>query len=95
MEIILNNYKYIVEKDDFNSFEKSLVEERITDYFEPYDYIFGDFSYGRVRFKGFYESNNKNCTKINDIKYLNEYINNYCSFGCKWFLLKKCGKATN
>lgn len=95
MEIILNNYKYIVEKDEFNSFDKSLVEEKITDYFEPYDYIFGDFSYGRVRFKGFYGSKNKNCTKINDIKYLKEYINNYCSYGCKWFLLKKCEKAAN
>ena len=89
MEIELNGLKYVLEKDEFNAFDKSLVEDKITDYFIPYDYIFGDFSYGRVRYKGFYKSDNKKCSKINDIKYLDKYIENYCSYGCKWFLLKK------
>ena len=46
----------------------------MTDYFEPYDYIFGDYAYEKVRLKGFYESNNKNANKINDIKSLDDYI---------------------
>ncbi len=89
MEIILNGIKYELEKDPFNSFNMSLIEDKITDYFTSFDYIFGDFSYGKVRYKGFYKSNNKNASKINDIKYLDSYIKDYCAYGCKWFLLKK------
>ena len=63
--------------------------EKITDYFDDYDYIFGDFAYEKVRLKGYYESTNKKAKKINDIKYLDDYIKNYCSFGAKVFLIKK------
>ena len=47
-----------------------------TDYFYDYDYIVGDWAYGKVRLKGFYESDNKKCNKINDIKLLDDYIAN-------------------
>ena len=30
-----------------------------------------------------------NNNKINDIKYMDDYIKNYCSYGSKIFLLKK------
>ncbi len=43
----------------------------------------------KIRLKGFYNSNNKKVNNINDIKYLEEYIKDYCSFGAKVFLLKK------
>ena len=39
--------------------------------------------------KGFYDSNNKKAKKLNDIKYLEDYIKEYCSPGAKTFLLKK------
>lgn len=89
MEIMLNDLKYIVVRDDFAIFSALEIEDKITDYFIPYDYILGDLSYGKLRFKGFYESNNKKCKKLNDISLLKEYIDNYCAYGCKWFLLKK------
>lgn len=86
--IIINNKNYEIIKDDgiFNAFE---MEEKLTDYFDDYDYIFGDQSYGKIRLKGFYDSNNKNKKNINDIKILDSYITNYCSYGCKTFLIKK------
>ena len=52
-------------------------------------YIFGDFSYDKVRLKGYNDSSNKKATKINDIKGLEEYKKNYCSYGARTFLLKK------
>ena len=27
--------------------------------------------------------------RINDIKFLDNYIKDYCAYGCKWFLIKK------
>lgn len=87
--IIINNIKYIIEKDEFNIVDKGKLEEMITDYFDKFDYIFGDMAYDKLRLKGFCDSNNKDKNKINDIKFLDDYIENYCAYGCKWFLLKK------
>lgn len=84
--LLNNNYKLIKGKENFN-FEE--IETIFTDYFIDYDYIFGDYSYGKVRLKGFYDNNNKKVKKINNIKDLDKYIKEYCSPGSKTFLLKK------
>lgn len=88
-KITINGVDYEVVRNDGDCLDIGVVEEKITDYFDPYDYILGDYAYEKVRLKGFYESNNKNVNKINDIKYMEDYIKNYCSYGSKVFLLKK------
>lgn len=81
--------KYEVVRNDKDCFNQEEIIERATDYFTDYDYIFGDFAYDKVRLKGFYESKNKKAKEINDIKNLDTYIENYCSYGARVFLLKK------
>ena len=88
-KIKINNVEYEVVREDNNCINIEELSEKITEYFDNFDYIFGDFSYDKVRLKGFNDSNNKNAKKINDIKYLDDYIINYCSLGAKVFLLKK------
>lgn len=88
-KIVINGKNYELIKDNDKVFNDDEFMEKVTDYFEVFDYIFGDYAYDKLRLKGFYESNNKNVTKINDIKLLDEYIKNYCAYGAKWFLLKK------
>ena len=66
------------------------LEEIATEYFDNFDYIVGDFAYGKVRLKGFYESDNKQKKEHNDIKNVDDYIKNNCAYGCKYFILKKC-----
>lgn len=83
--IIINNIEYVIEKDEFNIVDKGKLEEMITDYFDKFDYIFGDIAYDKLRLKGFCDSNNKDKTKINDIKFLEDYIENYCAYGCNGF----------
>lgn len=51
--------EYILEKDEGNIFDYDDIKERITDYFLPFDYIFGDLSYNKIRLKGFYASSSK------------------------------------
>ena len=87
--IKLLNQEYQLLRNDNDCFDLALVEEKLTDYFLPFDYLCGDYAYGKLRVKGFYESSNKNVTSINDIKNLDSYIKNYCAYGCKIFLLKK------
>lgn len=84
--------EYDIEKDDEKVFNLNEVETYFTDYFLPFDYILGDYSYSKLRLKGFYDSKNKKATKINDYKDIDKYIKKYCAFNCKYFILKKVKK---
>ncbi|MDE5889028.1 MAG: YutD family protein [Bacilli bacterium] len=88
-KITINNVEYEILKEVNEALDKDLLAEKITDYFDDFDYIVGDWAYGKLRLKGFYESNNKKCKKINDISTLNDYIENSCAYGCKWFQIKR------
>lgn len=88
-KIKINNFEYELIRNDNDCFDEEVVVEKVTDYFDDYDYIFGDYAYDKVRLKGYYDSKNKKAKRINDIKYMDDYIKNYCSFGSKIFLLKK------
>lgn len=87
--IVINKVDYKLVKEYKNGFDLSEVESKLTDYFDNYDYIFGDWSYGKLRLKGFCEKTNKICNDMNNIELLDEYIKKYCSYECKYFLLKK------
>ena len=85
-----NKYELVkVYKDGFNEED---FKERCTEYFDEFDYIFGDYSYDVLRLKGFYDKNNKQVKKINNIEILENYIKEFCSHECRWFLLKKVKK---
>ena len=86
--INLLNTKYTIVNGKEN-FILEEVEYLFTEYFLDYDYILGDYAYNKLRLKGFNESSKKNAKKINDIKYLDKYIKEYCAYGAKTFLLKK------
>ncbi len=88
-KVILNNNNYEIMKDDNSIYNQPEIEEKFTDYFDDYDYIFGDYAYDKLRLKGFFDNENKKVKEINNIKNLDSYIENYCAYGAKWFLLKK------
>lgn len=82
-----NNYELI--KDYKNAFDFETVKERYTEYFEDYDYILGDWAYGKLRLKGFCDKKNKKYKLINDIDKAEEYIKENGAYDCKYFILKK------
>lgn len=91
MNIIVNEKEYEVVENNGN-IDEDLLKEKLTDYFDDYDYILGDMAYGKLRLKGFNEKNNKNYKKINDYELIHEYITKYCAYGCKYFILKQVRK---
>lgn len=88
-KIKINGFEYEIIRNDSDCLDKEILSEKITEYFDDFDYIFGDYAYDKVRLKGYYDSSNSKAKRINDIKYLDDYIKNYCSFGAKVFLLKR------
>ena len=91
-KIVLFDNEYKIAKDENDSFDLEIVKSLATDYFKPYDYIFGDYSYGRLRLKGFYKDKNKNANNINKLSYLDSYIKDFCAYNCKYFLIEKLEK---
>ncbi len=89
MEISINNVKYTVIKNNKDSLNVKELEEKMTDYFNDFDYILGDYAYGKLRLKGFNNKENKNFKSYNDINYLDEYIEKYCAYGCHYFVISK------
>lgn len=89
MEITINGIKYKLTRNHRDGFSSEDIEAKMTDYFSDYDYVFGDWAYGKLRLKGFYKKTNKKVSKINNIEDLDKYIEEYCAYDCRYFLLEK------
>ncbi len=87
--VTLNNIQYEILEDYKNGYDKEAIEEKLTEYFEPFDYILGDWAYGKLRLKGFCEKTNAIYRELNDIQNKDTYLKNECAYECKYFVLKK------
>lgn len=87
--INVNDKDYVIIKDVHEAIDIESLSSLVTDYFDDFDYIVGDWAYGKLRLKGFYESTNPKRNKNNDIAFLDSYIEKKCAYGCKWFEIKK------
>lgn len=84
-----NEIEYELVEEYKDGFELEEVQNKITDYFIPYDYIVGDWSYDKLRLKGFCDKTNDIYKPINDIDNLKKYLEETCPFNCKYFVLKR------
>ena len=91
-KIILNEIEYELVKNYKDGFDSEELLKKYTDYFDIYDYIVGDWSYGKLRLKGFCEKENKINNNINNIDTFDKYIKENCAFDCRYFALKKIAK---
>ena len=89
-----NNNSYTFSKGDEDLLKNEDLKELVTDYFEDFDYIFIDEAYNKLRLKGFYDEKSKKVKDLNNIKYLDNYIKNYCAYGSRWVLLQKDRKIS-
>lgn len=87
--IILDDHKYNLIVNYRDGFDLEALKEKYTEYFYPYDYILGDWSYGKVRLKGFYKSGNKNCTDLNNYNNYETYLKANCAYECRHFIIEK------
>lgn len=89
-EILINGeFKYKVLKNYNDALDMEMLNEKITDYFHNFDYIVGDWAYGKLRLKGFNKKSNKFYKNINSFEFVENYIREYCAYGCKHFILEK------
>ena len=89
MKIVINNIEYEVIKNVKDAIDVEEISKCLTDYYDTFDYIFGDYAYGKLRLKGFNNKENKNFKPYNDINTLDNYIENYCAYGCRHFVISR------
>lgn len=80
---------YTVVVDYREGFDLYAFENRYQEYFEKFDFIVGDWGYDQLRLKGFYQLQKRKVAKDQVIDFLEDYIKEYCNFGCKYFVLAK------
>ncbi|MEQ6377125.1 YutD family protein [Bacillaceae bacterium S4-13-58] len=78
---VIENYR--------EAFDEQPFVERYSDILSKYDFIIGDWGYGQLRLKGFFDDQNSKATFDTKISTLPEYLYEYCNFGCAYFVVKQ------
>lgn len=91
--VIAERMAYDVLTDYREGFQEEAFLGRFSDILTKYDYIVGDWGYGQLRLKGFFDDKNQKASFDTKFSTLQDYLYEYCNFGCSYFVLKKTGKA--
>ncbi|WCM60460.1 YutD-like domain-containing protein [Paenibacillus polymyxa] len=87
------NYELL--QDHKNGWNPEAFRDRYSEVLDRYDYIIGDWGYNQLRLKGFYRDGHPKANKDTSIVVLDDYINEYCNFGCAYFVLQKSREVVN
>ena len=63
-KVEINGQEYEVVENIGDCIDINELKEKITEYFDDFDYIFGDYSYEKVRLKGYNDASNKSIKSI-------------------------------
>ncbi|HDA5534502.1 TPA: YutD family protein [Staphylococcus aureus] len=77
---LIENYRECFNEEQFIA--------RYSDILDKYDYIVGDYGYDQLRLKGFYKDSNKKAEMSKRFSNIQDYIFEYCNFGCPYFVLR-------
>ncbi len=87
--VLINEENYIIAINYNDGFNFDEFQRLYPEYFNKYDFIVGDWAHERLRLRGFYQLNFRKTSKDRTIDFLDEYIKEYCNFGCAYFVIGK------
>ena len=87
--LTIDNAKYIVAVNHRDAVDGEKIAERYNTILNKYDYIVGDWGYDQLRLKGFFDEDNHRAPFDKKIAFLEDYLYEYCNFGCAYFVLEK------
>ncbi|MHC9536441.1 YutD family protein [Dellaglioa sp. BT-FLS60] len=85
--VLIDNRPYDLVTNYRDGFEIEKLTERFSQILTKYDYIVGDWGYDQLRLRGFYKTENKKAYRSQCIDTLEDYLYEYCNFGCSYFVL--------
>ncbi|HRM37470.1 MAG TPA: YutD family protein, partial [Trichococcus flocculiformis] len=87
--LLVGIQEYELSIDHREGFDPEALAGRYTSILSKYDYIVGDWGYDQLRLKGFYRNNNSKVAQDKKISFLEDYLYEYCNFGCAYFVIEK------
>ncbi|MFD1851223.1 YutD family protein [Oceanobacillus bengalensis] len=90
--IELSGKRYELIENIKEGFQEVAVKDRYSEILAKYDFIVGDWGYNQLRLKGFYHDRHAKAAIDSKISTLEDYLYEYCNFGCAYFVLKKVTK---
>ena len=88
-QIVVNQDCYELVENYRDAFDLEQFQNRYSDILQRYDFIVGDMGYGQLRLRGFFYDDNKNAPYEWKIGTLDDYLYEYCNFGCAYFVLER------
>ena len=70
-----------------DAFDVTAFNQRFSEVLTKFDYIVGDWSNEQLRLRGFYKDDRTE-EKLEKISRLQDYLLEYCSYGCAYFVLE-------
>ncbi|TDQ40443.1 YutD family protein [Aureibacillus halotolerans] len=85
--IQIQGNQYEIIENFREAFKEDVFKERYSDILNKYDYIVGDWGYNQLRLRGFYDDDQNKAPFDKKISTLQDYLYEYCNFGCPYFVL--------
>lgn len=82
---LIENYREAFDEEQFLG--------KYSEVLNKYDYVVGDIGYEKLRLAGFYRDNKKKVDREKNFSAIEDYLYEYCNFGCAYFVLRKVTKA--
>jgi uncharacterized protein YutD len=88
-----NDKTYQIVHEHKDAWNAEAFRERYSEVLDRYDYIVGDWGYSQLRLKGFYKDNSPKANRDTTIYSLQDYLNEYCNFGCAYFIIERVSSS--
>ncbi|MBY4985439.1 YutD family protein [Streptococcus suis] len=85
-KVVSENIELDLLEDYKEAFDQTIFGQRFSPLMLKFDYIVGDWGNEQLRLKGFYKDD-KNVKSDLKISRLDDYLTEYCNFGCAYFVL--------
>lgn len=85
----IENLKFEFVDSRGEAIPEEAITERWNEVLNRYDFIVGDWGYDSLRLKGFFDDKNPKASYDNKISNVKDYLEEYCNFGCRYFILKR------
>lgn len=90
--ITINHMNFELIENYRDAFDEAQFIEKYSEVLNKYDYIVGDIGYEKLRLAGFYRDNKKKVERDKKFSAIQDYLYEYCNFGCAYFVVRKVTK---